>query len=65
MALFTRCEIACPICRGPFDWHKSYGLEIRCCGKVCYDEANWRLTLSNLGEEYRPRTPKSESEDTR
>lgn len=37
----------CPMCRERYDWHKSYGREIRCCSKSCHDEAEWRRTLSS------------------
>ncbi len=47
------CLLFCPVCRNEYDWHKGYGRDIRCCGKDCHDEAEWRRTLSILGEEYR------------
>lgn len=54
MSLFTRFSLYCPICRVEFDGHAGYGREIRCCGKDCHDEAEWRRTLSILGKEYYP-----------
>lgn len=56
------CILFCNVCRQEFDWHKGYGLDIRCCSKECFKEADWRRTLSILGENYRPQkkaeTPK-------
>jgi hypothetical protein len=51
----TPLLLHCPICRSEFDWHRGYGREIRCCDKLCHDEAEWRRTLSILGEPYRPK----------
>ena len=49
-----KCRLYCPVCRSEMDWHKGYGREIRCCGKECHDEAEWRRTLSIMGKEYYP-----------
>lgn len=58
--MFTRFFLWCPICRSEMDWHKAYGRDIRCCCKECHDEAEWRRTLSILGEEYRPQKVRAE-----
>ena len=55
----SECLLHCPVCRDEFNYHRGYGREIRCCGKQCHDEAQWRLTLSILGKPYRPREAKA------
>ncbi len=49
-----KMELFCPVCRQPFDWMRGYGRDIRCCGKTCHDEAEWRRTLAILGKSYYP-----------
>ncbi len=50
--MFSRCEFYCPVCRQQFDWMRGYGKDIRCCGRECHVEAEWRRTLAILGKEY-------------
>jgi hypothetical protein len=52
--MFTSCLLYCPVCRQEMNWHAGYGREIRCCSKACHEEAEWRRTLSIMGEKYRP-----------
>jgi len=57
----TPLLIRCCICavHAPFDWHKRYGMDAACCCKECYEEFDWRRTLSILGKDYypKPETP--------
>lgn len=48
----TPCLLHCPICQKKYDWRRGYGREITCCTRECYEEANWRRTLSILGKPY-------------
>lgn len=50
----TQCLVRCAICACDMDWHKSYGRDVSCCCKACYDEFEWRRTLSILDKPYRP-----------
>lgn len=52
--MFTECSILCCVCGKPIDWHKRYGRDAPTCGKACWNEFEWRRTLSTLGEEYYP-----------
>lgn len=58
--MFTRCGIRCCVCGTDIDWHHRYGRDAPCCGKTCFDEFEWRRTLSILGKEYYPRRPDPE-----
>lgn len=44
----------CSICRREMLFEDRYGREACCCGQDCWQEFDWRLTLSILGKPYRP-----------
>lgn len=44
----------CSICRSEMLFENRYGRDACCCGKDCWQEFDWRLTLSILGKPYRP-----------
>lgn len=51
---FTFCKIHCAICAAEIDYHGRYGRDVPTCGIRCYDEFEWRRTLSILGKPYHP-----------
>lgn len=53
--LFTVCETSCCICTSRMDFNHRYGSDGCCCSKDCYEELNWRKSLSVLGQPYRIR----------
>jgi len=52
--MFSVCEIFCPICQKEMDWMNGYGKDLKCCGKKCSVEFEWRRTLAIMGKEYYP-----------
>lgn len=44
----------CSICRTEMKWEDRYGRESCCCSRDCWQEFDWRLTLSILNKPYRP-----------
>ncbi len=55
MGPFTPCTGRCFVCAADMDWHKRYGRDVPCCGRKCYEEFEWRRTLSILGKDYYPK----------
>jgi len=48
----SRMLVYCAICRKEMDGMKAYGRVPCCCGKVCWNEWEWRRALAILGKEY-------------
>lgn len=55
MIVATRLDCRCSICGCDMDYENRYGREACCCSKDCWQEFDWRFTLSILGKPYRPR----------
>lgn len=53
--MFSYMKVYCPICRNEMDGMKGYGRNASCCGKICYEEWEWREVLAILGKEYYPK----------
>lgn len=61
--MFSRNDVRCCICQEGMDYQQRYGRESCCCSQACWNEFEWRQTLSILGKEYYP-DPKKETKPT-
>ena len=60
--MFSKQKVFCNGCGKEFETtFGSYGGHV--CSRKCYDDMEWKRTLSILGKEYYPKTRKENNED--
>jgi len=64
VSMFALQKLICQICGKEFETdfnsRGGYGREKNTCGKICYQEFDWRRTLAILGKPYYPDPTKAQ-----